>query len=179
MNMSFLKLSASRCWAVVVLVGCAVLLASNPFPARAGIKAGQTFPDLASFKLEGKLPELRGKVVLVDFWASWCGPCKQSFPIMKEVQDKFASRGFTIVAVCLDEKKANMDSFLKKYPMPFTVLHDPKGRLAEAAGIETMPTSFLLDPDGKVVALHSGFWGDTTRKQYLTEVESALKAAGK
>jgi thiol-disulfide isomerase/thioredoxin len=140
---------------------------------------GESFPDFARFGLEGALPDLKGKVALVDFWASWCAPCKRSFPLMREINEKFASRGFLVVAISVDEKQADMQAFLKKNPIPFTVLHDPKGRLAEAVGLEKMPTSFILGADGKVIAVHSGFEGEATRKAYLAEVEAALKAAGK
>jgi thiol-disulfide isomerase/thioredoxin len=148
------------------------ILASTP-------RVGDAFPELSRFGLDGTLPELKGKVVLVDFWASWCAPCKKSFPVMKELQEKHGPRGFVVLAVCLDEKKPAMEAFLKKNPVPFAVVHDAKGRLAEAAGIEKMPTSFLIGADGKVRAVHSGFEGETTRKEYLTEIEAALQAAGK
>lgn len=157
-----------------------LLVVAWPFAATAGSpKTGDAFPALGGFGLEGTLPELKGKVVLVDFWASWCGPCKKSFPVMAELHTKFADRGFTVVAISVDEKKAPMEEFLKKTQPPFAALRDPKGGLAEAAGVTKMPTSFLLSSDGKVIAEHSGFEGETTRKQYLKEIEAALQAAGK
>src|ERR1039458_4636553 len=88
------------------------LLAGIFFVATAATKVGDGFPDLASFKLEGKLPDsLKGKVVMVDFWASWCGPCKESFPAMNELQKKFGSSGLVIIAVNEDEDKADMRRF--------------------------------------------------------------------
>lgn len=158
--------------AALLAMGSAIAWANPP-------KVGDPFPSLAGIGLDGAVPELQGKVVLVDFWASWCAPCKKSFPVMKELVDKFGGRGFLVVAVSVDEKKGAMDAFLKKNPIPFVILHDAKGRLAEAAGLEKMPTSFLLNSEGKITAIHSGFEGDTTRKMYLAEVEAALKAAGK
>jgi thiol-disulfide isomerase/thioredoxin len=179
MNMLFPESKNSRRGFVFRLLAGAAALAAWPRVRGALTRVGESFPNLSGYGLDGAMPDIKGKVVLVDFWASWCSPCKKSFPVMKEVQDRFASRGFTIVAVSMDEKKEDMDTFLKKNPIPFSVLRDPKGRLAEAAGVEKMPTSFLLGPDGKVAAVHSGFEGEATRKAYLSEVEAALKAAGK
>src|SRR5579859_7945018 len=84
--------------------------------AGAAVKVGDTFPDFKSYKIEGTLPEtFKGKVVLVDFWASWCGPCGESFPAMDQLQKEFADQGLVIVAVNVDEKKSDMDDFLKDH----------------------------------------------------------------
>jgi thiol-disulfide isomerase/thioredoxin len=150
------------------------------FSAWAGIKAGQAFPDLAGFSIEGKLPDtLKGKVVLMDFWASWCGPCGESFPVMEELQKKYGAQGFIIIAVNEDEKKADMEDFLKTHHVSFTVVRDAAQKLVDKTGIETMPSSFLLGPDGKVIFVHSGFHGSDTRKQYEQEIESLLKKTAK
>ena len=170
----------SRRGALWTLLASAGAILVHPLAtSAASAKVGDAFPDLSRFGLEGALPDLSGKVALVDFWASWCAPCKRSFPVMKELVDKFGARGFTVVAVCLDENKGAMESFLKKNPVPFVVLHDVKGRLAEAIGVEKMPTSFLVGAGGKIAGIHSGFDGAATRKEYLAEIEAALKAAGK
>src|SRR4051812_32235055 len=180
MNTLSLDLKSSRrATAMVVLAGACVLSLAGRSPWIAGATApvGAAFPEFGRYGLEGTVPDLKGKVVLVDFWASWCAPCKQSFSVMKEVHEKFAQRGFVVVTISLDEKKADMEAFLKRNPTPLLVLHDPKGRLAEATGIEQMPTSFVLGPDGKVVAVHRGFEGKATRKAYFAEIEALLKAS--
>jgi cytochrome c biogenesis protein CcmG/thiol:disulfide interchange protein DsbE len=174
MNMSFLNAS-KLCRNLIIGTGLVFTLVCSAAPPR----NGDVFPALNQFGLEGNVPNLRGKVALVDFWASWCAPCKRSFPVMKELQDKFGSRGFVVVAVCLDEKKPAMDEFLKKNPNAFIVLHDPKGRLAQALAIEKMPTSFLVGTDGKILNVHSGFEGEPTRRAYLAEIEKALATSGK
>ena len=107
------------------------------------------------------------------------GQGTQAFPVMKELHEKFGSRGFLVLAISVDEQQAALQNFLKKDPPPFIVLRDAKGRLAEAAGVEKMPTSFLIGANGKVTGLHSGFDGESTRKKYLSEIESALTTAGK
>ncbi len=143
---------------------------------KAGVKVGETFPDLASFKLEGKVPDgLKGKVVMVDFWASWCEPCKQSFPAMEALHQQYAEKGLVIVAVNVDENRADMEDFLKKNPANFAVLRDAGQKLVARAGIATMPSSFLIDRDGKVRFMHTGFRGAETRKKYEEEVQLLLK----
>lgn len=153
----------------------AALLAGSGLGASAALKVGDTLPDLASFKLDGKLPDsLKGKVVLVDFWASWCLPCAKSFPVLDELQKKYGDR-LLIIAVNVDEKAANMDSFLKKHPVNFTVVRDGGQKLVAVVEPQTMPTSFILDGEGKVRFVHSGFHGEDTRKEYLSEIDSLLK----
>ena len=152
------------------------LLAGTILATRAALKVGDAMPDLASFKLEGKLPEaLKGKVVLIDFWASWCGPCKDSFPVMNELQKKYAGQGLVIIAVNEDEEASDMKDFLKDNAATFNVVRDLGQKIVAAAGIQTMPSSFILDAEGKVKFMHSGFHGAETRKQYLDEIESLLK----
>jgi thiol-disulfide isomerase/thioredoxin len=144
--------------------------------AMADLKIGDAFPDLAMCKLEGTLPEsTKDKVVLVDFWASWCGPCAKSFPTMDELQKTYGPRGFVIVAVNVDEKKKDMDNFLQSHHVNFTVVRDAQQKLVEKTGISTMPSSFLLDKAGKVVYAHSGFHGAETKKEYAQEIETLLK----
>ncbi len=143
--------------------------------AAAGIKTGDVFPDLAAFKLEGKPPEtVKDKVVLVDFWASWCAPCKASFPMMEDLHKRWRGRGLVIIAVNVDENRADMEEFLKKNASTFTILRDATQKLVEKTGIATMPSSFLLDREGKVRFVHSGFHGNETIKKYEQEIESLL-----
>lgn len=145
------------------------------FTASAALKVGDTLPDLATFKLEGKLPDtLKGKIVLVDFWASWCLPCAESFPALEELQKKYGDR-LVILAVNVDEKASNMEKFLKKHPVTFAVVRDAGQKLVAVAEPATMPTSFILDGEGRVCFLHNGFHGEKTRKQYESEIESLIK----
>ncbi len=141
-----------------------------------GLKAGDALPDLAAFKLEGKVPEsMKGKVVMLDFWASWCNPCQESFPVMDGLQKKYESQGFLIIAVNVDEKRSDMEDFLKKNAVSFAVVRDAAQKLVEKAGIATMPSSLLVDRDGKVRFVHSGFKGKETQTKYEQEIESLLK----
>jgi cytochrome c biogenesis protein CcmG/thiol:disulfide interchange protein DsbE len=141
----------------------------------ATLKEGDAFPDLAQYELEGKLPDLRGKVVLVDFFASWCGPCNESFPVMEELHKKFAGRGLIVVAINLDKNKEDMADFLKLHPASFVIVRDASNKLVRQIKIPTMPSSFLIDQNGKVHAFHRGFRGEETRRKYNEEIEALLK----
>lgn len=153
----------------------AALLAGTFFTAHAALKAGDALPDLAGFGLEGKLPDaLKGKVVVLDFWASWCAPCAKSFPVLDELQKKYGGR-LAVVAVNVDEKAANMEKFLAKHSVSFTVVRDARQKLVAVAEPPTMPSSFVLDGEGKVRFVHNGFHGEDTRKEYISEIESLLK----
>jgi thiol-disulfide isomerase/thioredoxin len=144
--------------------------------AASGLKIGDGLPDLGAAGLEGKLPDnLKGQVVLLDFWASWCAPCKESFPVMDKLYKEHSGEGLVIVAVSVDEKAADMEKFLKKTPATFCVVRDAKHELVKTTDVSTMPTSFLIDRAGKVRFTHSGFLGKATAKQYQDEVAQLLK----
>jgi thiol-disulfide isomerase/thioredoxin len=153
----------------------ALAAAGKPLKPGEPLKVGDALPDLSAFGLEGKLPDqLKGKVVLLDFWASWCGPCKESFPVMDDLQQKYGTKGLVILAVNVDENVAAMKDFLKDHPVNFNILHDATKKLVGTAKIGSMPTSFLINPFGQVVAVHKGFHGKETAKEYAAEVEKLL-----
>jgi len=125
-------------------------------------KTTKPAPVAPAFKLPGTngnvaLESLRGKAVLVDFWASWCGPCRQSFPWMNDLQKRYGDKGLAIVAVNLDKDREFADNFLAEVPASFTVAFDPSGKTAESYKVRAMPTTFLISPDGKVLVTHAGF----------------------
>jgi thiol-disulfide isomerase/thioredoxin len=154
-----------------------VLFCLLPAGAAEGLKVGDKFPNLAQFQLEGSSSaSLEGKVVLVDFWASWCAPCKASFPVMTDLHKRYARRGLVILAVSVDEQRAAMEQFLKKSQPPFAVVRDASQKLAAAVNARTMPMSFLIDGKGRVRFVHAGFKEDTGR-QYEKEIEELLYVA--
>src|SRR6185295_5143293 len=104
----------------------------------------------------------------------WCGPCKSSFPAMQELTNKFEGQGLTIIAVSVDEKRENMQQFLKSAKVSFTIVRDTGHKLVAAAEIHAMPTSFLIDRSGKVRFIHAGFDRDKTPRQYMKEIEQLL-----
>ncbi len=158
------------------LASCVLLagsLACWVAPAQA-VEAGATVPDVELPGLVGvaKLSDIKGKLVYVDFWASWCGPCKQSFPWMNEMQRKYGERGLRIVAINVDAKRADADRFLAANPVDFSLAFDGKGESAKRFAVKAMPTSVLVGADGKVLYVHRGF-----RLEERAELEARLVAA--
>ena len=153
--------------AAAFLGSAAIALAGQP-------GKGEAFPRLADYSLEGTLPDLTGKVVVVDFWASWCGPCKQAFPSLDALQKKYGDK-VTVVAVSIDESKGDMDAFVKKTKPSFTIVRDKTQKLAEKLDIQSIPTTFILGKDGKVFDIHNGFGGERTAKEYNAAIDQLLK----
>ncbi len=140
----------------------AMLLASAACMIAAPSMAAESGSVAAAFDVPGpsgavKLSEYRGKLVYLDFWASWCGPCKRSFPWMNQLQARFGAQGLQVLAMNLDSKHADAIDFLSSTPANFTIGFDPKGSVASSYGVIGMPSSVLIGPDGRVVAMHAGF----------------------
>jgi thiol-disulfide isomerase/thioredoxin len=123
------------------------------------------------------LDKLRGKVVYVDFWASWCGPCRRSFPWMNEMQQKYGASGFTVVAINVDKKRSDAERFLVQNPANFTVVYDEAGATPAAYGVKGMPSSYLVDARGNVTFVERGFLDES--KAELESRVAALVAAAK
>lgn len=156
----------------------ALAMASRLAPCHAGdsVGVGEAFPDLAKFELEGKPPgDLKGKVVLIDFWATWCAPCKESFPVLEKLHHDYAKRGLVILAISVDRDKKKVARFLKKQPVSFSVLRDVAQKLVARANVKTMPTSFIVDQQGEIRFMHNGFHAKKTERQYVQEIEQLLK----
>ncbi|MGB8337501.1 MAG: TlpA disulfide reductase family protein [Burkholderiales bacterium] len=137
-----------------------ILSAALVFPALTIADASKPAPD---FNLPGlkqptvKLSDYKGKTVLLDFWASWCGPCRKSFPWMSQMQEKYGKDGLEVIAINVDEKRADADKFLAQNPGKFTIAFDSKGSTPTSFGAENMPTSILIDPKGNITYIHVSF----------------------
>lgn len=134
-------------------------------------------PKQLAFELptqQGKvsLRENAGKVVYVDFWASWCVPCKQSFPFMNELQKKYAASGLQIIAINVDKTRDDAMIFLKKNQADFTIAFDSVGTVPTQYDVKGMPSSYLIGRDGKLVYTHRGF-----KAQDMAEIEAKIRTA--
>lgn len=160
------KMLLAAAAALSIAVGAAPALASQP---------GQQAPafDLPGTSGQVRLADLRGKLVYVDFWASWCAPCKQAFPFLNEMQAKYGPRGFQVVGINVDAKRADADKFLATTPANFTLAFDAKGDTPKAYAVKGMPSSYLVAPDGRVIATHVGF-KDEDRKALEEKIRAAL-----
>lgn len=122
------------------------------------------------------LSPVQGRVIWVDFWASWCVPCRRSFPWMNTMHRKYGGDGLEIIAVNLDKERALADGFLAETPAEFSLRFDPAGKLAKEFKVQSMPSSYLLDADGNVLATHFGF-KTTDAPEYERAIQEALAAA--
>ena len=152
------------------------------FPSLAlAVATGDTAPDFTLPPLRTSdgssaisLTAFRGKVVYVDFWASWCAPCKASFPAMAKLHSEYSRRGFVVVAVSVDEKLADAMLFVKKLAPPFLTLHDRQQSLVKQVVVPTMPTSYLVGRDGKVRFVQSGYHGAASDQALRKRIEALL-----
>ena len=157
----------------------ALIFASVSFRAHA-LEVGDTAPQFSLIDSEGasvQLADFDGKLIYLDFWASWCGPCRQSFPWMNDMHAKYSNKGLSIVAVNVDQKTSDAEAFLKDFSPNFTVLLDSKGKTPALYEVPVMPTSFLISPEGKVLFKHIGFQMSkmaTVESEISSEIE-ALK----
>lgn len=141
-----------------------ILLLAALLPGNAlALSAGDPAPDFTLPDAAGKpftLSSLRGQFVYVDFWASWCGPCRQSFPWMNQLSLRTRNAALKIVAVNVDESRDDAAAFLRQLPASFAVVYDPAGKVAASYQLPGMPTSFLIGPEGRVRWTHIGFRPD-------------------
>lgn len=104
-----------------------------------------------------KLSELRGQVVMINFWASWCGPCRQEMPLLDQIYQRYEPMGFTLLGVNVEEDSSAADRVLKEIPVSFPVLYDNKSQVSASYQVRAMPSTVLIDRDGKVRYLHEGY----------------------
>jgi thiol-disulfide isomerase/thioredoxin len=153
------------------------LTAIVPAPAAWSVASGDAAPACSAPLLASgqtaSLADYRGKVVYLDFWASWCAPCRESFPFMNELQAELADKGLQIVAVSVDKTAEEAQRFLTRYPAKFTIALDTKGTCPAAFRIEGMPSSYIIDRTGTVRAVHAGF-RDSDRAEIRRQVTEIL-----
>ena len=115
-----------------------------------------------AFELPGdsgsvSLDQYRNQVIYVDFWASWCVPCKHSFPWLNQMQERYADEGLKVIAINLDKNKAHAKKFLEMVPAEFDIAYDPEGEVADLYSLKVMPSSYIIDREGNLIHAHKGF----------------------
>jgi cytochrome c biogenesis protein CcmG/thiol:disulfide interchange protein DsbE len=126
---------------------------------------------------EFSIDRYAGKVLVLDFWASWCVPCRRSFPWLNAMHEKYGDEGLAIVGVNLDMERADAERFLEEYPPRFTIVYDEHQQLAKQFEVVAMPSSYVIDRSGKVVARHMGF-KVKQQDEYESVIVAALREAG-
>lgn len=151
----------------------AVILYALASGAAADVELGAPAPDVTLPAIAGdatlSLADLRGKIVYVDFWASWCGPCRQSLPELDRLRSKYRDH-FEVFAINLDEDPADGLRFLERFPVSYPVVSDTAGKYPELFGVMGMPTSYLLDRNGNVRYVHQGY-----REGDAQKIEAVLR----
>jgi thiol-disulfide isomerase/thioredoxin len=149
----------------------AALLFAAPLHAAKPGDAAPPFSLPAASGAATTLASLRGSVVYVDFWASWCTPCRRSFPWMNALQARYGSRGLAIVAINVDKRRPDAERFLRDVPATFPVVFDAAGATPAAFDVKGMPSSYLIDRNGIVVAVEEGF-----HDEHVAALEARIRA---
>ena len=137
-------------------LGLAGLAAAAPEPG-ARSRPGSARNCASACTARATLAALKGQVVYLDFWASYCGPCRRSFPWMNEMQARYGERGLRVVAVNLDTRRADAERFLAQVPAQFAIAYDPAQESPQRFDVKAMPSSVLIGADGRVLRVHAGF----------------------
>jgi cytochrome c biogenesis protein CcmG/thiol:disulfide interchange protein DsbE len=164
----------------LLAIGIALFASFARGGARAAPLSLTRAPALELTSADGKairIADLKGRVVLVDIWASWCAPCKSSFPALDALYAELHPKGLEVLAVNVDERRGDADEFLSHHPRQMTVLLDPKGQVPQAFGADAMPSSFLIDRQGNVRFRHTGFT-PATLESYRGEIATLLDEEG-
>ena len=162
-----------RFW--ILSIATTIALACTP-DALTQAAAPSVIPDITLTTLSGAplhVADLKGNVVLLDFWASWCIPCRKSFPEVDALHRELKPRGLEVVAVNVDEQQKNADAFLAKYPHTMTVALDPRGNAARAFDLQAMPSTLIVDRAGRIRYTHQGY-SEKTIGQFRSEVLQLL-----
>lgn len=141
--------------ALAVTLGLSLLATSA-----LALEAGERAPEIGLRDLNGQqvtMASLRGKVVLVDFWASWCEPCAQEMPVLERLYNQYRGQGFTVVGVSIDRDVANARTFLSRHRVSFPIVHDGGQQVAGRYRPPRMPSSYIIDRNGIVRHVHGGF----------------------
>ena len=139
---------------------CALVLVAGWTTGANALDAGGKMPEIGLKDLSGKpvtVASLAGKVVVIDFWATWCGPCREELPMLQKLYQKYAAKGFVVVGVSVDKDVANIKQFLQKMPLSFPIVHDSAHAVSGKYAPPKMPSSYVIDRKAIVRYVHGGY----------------------
>jgi len=152
-------------------------LALSVTASAAAIAPGAPAPSFqlhSSASTDLSLGDLKGQVVLINFWASWCGPCRQEMPVLEQLYRKYKAAGFTLLGVNVEPKSADAEGFLKSTPVSFPILFDPDSKVSRLYEVSGMPSTVILDRTGKVRYVHHGY-KPGEESEYLDQIRSLVR----
>ena len=164
----------ARTW---ISAGCACFLILGLAASVAAVDEGARAPELGARTLDGqtlRMADLRGKVVIVDFWASWCEPCREEMPVLERLYRRYREQGLVVVGVSVDRTERNARGFLRRTRVSFPIIHDASHAIANRYSPPKMPSSYIVDRRGVIRHVHEGFRaGDA--EQMEREVRALLR----
>jgi len=156
------------------VLAAALLATAWPATATDGAVPAPAFSLASRAGGQVSLADLKGQVVMINFWASWCGPCRQEFPALDQIYAKYRPMGFTLVAINVESEKADAEKFLATTPASFPILFDPDNSVSGKYGVSAMPTTILVDRQGRVRWQHRAYKpGDEAK--YIEQIRAALR----
>lgn len=133
-------------------------------------------PAFALQSVDGRtvsLAQYKGDVVMINFWASWCGPCRQEMPLLDSIYKQYKDMGFTLIGVNVEPDSHNADAWLKQTPVSYPILYDPKSQVSQLYQVQAMPTTVIVDRQGVVRFVHNGYLpGD--ENQYMNSIRALI-----
>jgi len=160
---------------VVLALGLSLALSLSPLNAKELSGPAKDFTLKSSSGKNVRLADLKGQVVMLNFWASWCGPCRQEMPLLDKMYQRYGSAGFTLLGVNVEEDSKEAIALLKKDPVSFPILYDTKSKVSKQYKVSAMPSTVLIDCDGNLSYLHKGYKpGD--EKEYMKRVKGLLRS---